>query len=106
MRRTRTGLASAARVHLRFRAAEQHREKNRAERMGKMLTAQFGVSQVTPKDCMLSFGWFVNCDQGRAINSKETVYKPHIKVIHSCKLLYAAFGSVPEKRGKDAPPHM
>ena len=52
--RTRTGLASAAQMHLRF--PEQHREKNRAERMGNMRTSQFGVSPDTSKDFMLSFG--------------------------------------------------
>lgn len=100
--RARSGLASAARMHLRF--PEQHREKNRAERMGNMLTSQFGVSSDTSKDFMLSFGRFLNCDQGRMVNSRVNVYKPHVKVLHSCKLLYAAFGSVPEKRGKDVPP--
>ena len=82
--RTQTGLASAARIHLRF--PEQHRERNRAERIGKMLTAQFGVSPSTSKDFMLSFGRFINCDQGRVINSKVNIYKPHVKVLHSCQL--------------------
>ena len=38
------------------------------------------------------------------INSKVNIYKPHVKVLHSCKLLYAAFGSVSEERGKDVSP--
>ena len=102
--RIREGLAATARLNLRF--PEQGRDLNRAERMGKMLTAQFGVSIDGCRDFMLAFGRyrFLNCDQGRMSTSIANIVQGERKVLHSCKLLYAAFGRLPEKRGKDVAP--
>ena len=72
--------------------------------MDRNLTARFGVSRETAKDFMLAFGRALHSDTFRVSVLPNNIVKPFRKTLHSTLLLYAVFGSLPEKRGKDVEP--
>ena len=102
IRRVQLGLSLDSKADLRY--PEESRERNRADRMDRNLTARFGVSRETAKDFMLAFGRALHSDNFRVSVLNSNILKPFRKTLHSTLLLYVVFGSLPEKRGKDVEP--